>query len=344
MDGENAAIHLFNIDRLAFVRNAPVKHQCSGDYFYGQDEKLEKAIRFLEGSYGATLSAILRPRVVLDEGHRGVLRRFWLFQYMRTEAASRRSVEMQEGMAAAIGEPKDSFGATIKEAVQIAMHVYVDEMDLIDDLKVCLIRNRTDIPFVTSDDPAAMTNRWHFEDGRVRGKSPGLGSAGAIMLLPLSPEVLCVIYDGDVYCIPHINGWVDVKREADIEAFNQHQFLNCTANIYFRDWGNHLWVHDEFFALRPLRPAARYRVNYAVYDGSDGDTERFRAVDRVGASTDGRALIHGQSILAKPSVWPRQIAWRTSGSAYTNGTGVGYIRRRTIDRRRSGGFQKVRTR
>ena len=89
--------NLFNIDRLAFVRNAPVKHQCSGDYFYGQDEKLEKAIRFQEGSYATALSAILQPRFMLDQGHRVGLRRFWLFQDMRTEAASRRAVEMQGG-------------------------------------------------------------------------------------------------------------------------------------------------------------------------------------------------------------------------------------------------------
>jgi len=344
LDGENAAINLFNIDRLAFVRNAPVKHQCSGDYFYGQDEKLEKVIRFLEGSYGAALSAILQPRFVLDQGHRVVLRRFWLFQYMRTEAASRRVVEMQEGMAAAMAEPIANFAATIKESVQIAMHVYVDEMDLIDDLKVCLIRNRTSIPFVTSDDPAVMTNRWHLEDQRVRGKSPGLGSAGAMMLLPLSPDVLCVTYDGDVYSIPHVNGWVDVKRDADIEALNQHHFLNCTANIYFRDWDNREWIKDAFLIARPLRPAARHRVHYAVYDGRDGDMDRFRVVHRGGASTDGQALIHTQSILAKPSMWPRQVTWRTPGSAYTNGTGVGYIRRGTIDRRQSGGFKKVATR
>ena len=71
--------NLFNIDRLAFVRNAPVKHQCSGDYFYGQDEKLEKAIRFQEGSYATALSAILQPRFMLDQGHPSVFGDFGFF-------------------------------------------------------------------------------------------------------------------------------------------------------------------------------------------------------------------------------------------------------------------------
>jgi hypothetical protein len=252
---------------------------------------------------------------------------------------------MQQGMVGAIGAPRvEGFSATIKEAVQMAMHVFAEEMDVIDDLKVALVRNRTGTPFITSDDPAVMTNRWYLEDGRVHGKSPGLGSAGVIALLPLSPEVLCLIYDGDVYSVPHTNGWVDVKREADIQAFNQHQYLNCTANVYFRDWENRQWMHEAFLAARPLRPAARHRTHYAVYDGKDGNTERFRVVHRVGTSGDGRALIHSEAVLARPNIWPWQIAWRAGGSAFTNGTGAGVIRRAMVSRQRSVGFRKIKTR
>lgn len=344
LNGENAAINLFNIDRLAFVRNAPVKNQCSGDYFYGQDEKLEAVIRFLEGSYAAALSKIMRTDFVLDDECRAVLHKFWLFQYMRTEAASRRAVGMQEGIVASIDEPIENFAATIKGAVQMAMRTYAKNMNMIDDLKICLMRNRTATPFVTCDDPAVMTSRWHFEDARVRGRSPGLESAGVILLLPLSANVLCVFYDGDVYSIPHVNGWVDVKREIDVEAFNQHQLLNCSANIYFRDWESSGWLKDVFATVCPLRLAARYQIHYAVFDGSDGGGQKFRVVNRVGTRADGRGLIVGQTLLAEPSIWPRQITWRAPGSAYTNGTGVGYIRKATIDRRRSDGFKKVRTR
>jgi hypothetical protein len=52
------------------------------------------------------------------------------------------------------------------------MRIFAEEMDIIDDLKLCLIRNRTSIPFVTSDDPAVMTNRWYLADYRNLGRSP----------------------------------------------------------------------------------------------------------------------------------------------------------------------------
>src|SRR5439155_750653 len=43
LDSGGLAITLLNIDRMKFVEGAPVKHQCSGDYFYGEDLALEKA-------------------------------------------------------------------------------------------------------------------------------------------------------------------------------------------------------------------------------------------------------------------------------------------------------------
>ena len=41
----NVAINLFNIDRMKFVERAPVKHQCSRDYFYGRIPLWRKLFR-----------------------------------------------------------------------------------------------------------------------------------------------------------------------------------------------------------------------------------------------------------------------------------------------------------
>lgn len=57
-DSANVSINLFNIDRLKFIERASVKHQCSGDYFYGEDLALERAIQFTESTYAAALRDI----------------------------------------------------------------------------------------------------------------------------------------------------------------------------------------------------------------------------------------------------------------------------------------------
>lgn len=337
-NGENLAINLLNLDRQRAIPAAPVKNQCSGDYFYGQDDLLECAIRTVETSYAATVARIHNPGYELTNSDRAVLRTFMLFQHLRTEAASRRSVEMLMGMENSIGAPLPGLAPSIKEAVQMAMRAFANKTHLFDDLKVCLVRNRTKRPFVTSDDPAVIANRWHKEDSRVRHKSPGLMSCGTTVFLPVSPRVLCVAYDGDVYSVPHEHGWTDVRKDSDVEAFNEQQFLNALGNVYFGVWHDHHWVLSSYRAVQSRRLNCRHRVNYAVLDGSDEIHKRYRLVERFDAEAHEEAIIHTESLSATPSRWPQQLRWRAKGSVFTNGTGAGYIRAALTLFRGRGGY------
>lgn len=337
-NGENRAINLFNLDPQRAIPTAPVKKQCSGDYFYGQDDHLETAIRAVEGGYASTLARIQSPRYVLTDSDKAVLRTFMLFQHLRTEAASKRSVEMFAGMEYAIGSPIPDLKPSIKDAVQFAMRAFAEEMNLFEDLKVCLVRNKTKMPFVTSDDPAVVTNRWHKECPRAQHKSPGLMACGIAIFLPLTPRILCIAYDGDVYSVPHECGWTEVRNELDVKAFNEQQFLNAFANIYFRDWDDHEWIKNSYHAVQGRRLSCRHRVHYAVLDGSDGTHKRYKVVERFDAVEHKEALVHTETLSPTPSRWPTQLRWRTKGSVFTNGTGAGYIRSALTPFRSGGGF------
>lgn len=335
-DEGDAAINVFNLDRKKLIPNAPVKNQCSRDYFYGKDELLETAIQSLESAYGATVRAIRTPGFSLQEGHKTLLRRFWLFQNLRTEAASRRSVEMAADLQQFAGEEAPSFRFDISQAVQTAMRVFSDAMDVIDGLKVCLVRNRTSLPFVTSDDPAVLTNRWYLEDKRISGRSFGLQSSGALALLPLSPKILCVAYDGDVYSIQHDRGWAETRREADVRAFNQHQLLNCFANIYLHDVTYSSQLFSQYDVASASRLSTRHTFHIAIRDRTEGEYTRYRVVtpEEALASAEG-ALFHSESLHYSPTLWPALIRWRTPGSVFTNGTGMKYVRREIAARTKS---------
>ena len=336
--GENLAINLLNLDRQRTIPAAPVKNQCSGDYFYGQDDLLENLIQSVESGYATTVARIHAPCHQLTDADRSMLRTFMLFQHLRTEAASRRSVEMLAGMEHIIGTSLPDFKPSIKEAVQFAMRAFSEEMHLFNDLKVCLVRNKTSCPFVTSDDPAVIANRWHEEDSRVRHKSPGLMASGTSMFLPLSPRTMCVAYDGDVYSMPHKSGWTEVRRESDVDAFNELQFLNARANVYFRDWNDSDWVRSSFLSVQGRRLDCRHRVTYAVLDGTNEEYKRYRVVNRSDAEAHQEAIIHTQVVSPTPSRWPTQLQWRAKGSVFTNGTGAGYIRAAQTQFRRTGGY------
>lgn len=326
--GEGLAINLFNIDRRQAYRNAPVKGQCARSYFYGEDLKLERLLQMEEGLYANILNAICAPNYCLTDDARGALRRFSLLQHLRTEAVARRALEHMSEFAdvASKGDVPADWHTSMREAVTIAMYTFAKSMNVIDDLKVCLIRNKTSRSFITSDNPAIATNRWYLENAKAKGLSGGLGSAGALLFLPLTPQIMCVIYDGDVYTMPNDRGWIVTKRISDIDAFNQHQFLECFANVFFSEGMQEQEIVTTFWDAMPCRPTKRHELITAVLDSDDNHGKRYRVVPRAESEAAYEMLCHVKSIKPKPSRWPSVIRWREKPKIYSNGSGTGFVR------------------
>lgn len=340
-DTANKAINLYNIERDRFIEGAPVKNQCSGDYFYGKDPLLEDMIQTFEQSYAAAVTRIIQPEYRLTDEHRALLSRFWLMQHLRTEAASRRSVEMNEMLVSTVGLDGTEFKLQIRDAVQMAMQQFVEIRGVVSDLGICLVRNHSKVPFVTSDDPAVMSNRWHLQNQRRTGLSFGLDKAGALLFLPISPTILCLGFDRDMHSIRHRNGWVDLHRDSDADAFNQHQYLNCRSNLFVKDPEHFDDVRAAFQAVSMHRPQARHKIHYAVLDKSVEGYSRYVVVDREKAAPHEDAMIHVQTVHAQPTNWPRQIGWRVGAHYFSNGTAVGPIRRAFTARPTERPFGKV---
>lgn len=336
LDAGDAAINVFNLDRKRLIPNAPVKTQCSRDYFYGTDENLEKAIQLIESGYGEALRTLIADNRIFTEASKAVFRTFWLFQHLRTEAAALRAVEMTEQARSLADLPPGEFTLGIKEAVQMACKTFAGAMHEIDDLKFCLIKNKTDVPFITSDNPAVLTNKWRLDSDRSPGLSFGMGSAGMLALLPLTPKLLFVGYDGDVYSIPHEKGIVEVKSVRDVIAFNRHQFLQCVANVYVHDAAYEGMLLKNYTDIESARPKARHVIHYAELDCSVGDHSRYVVIPPEERDKTKEAILHSQDIHPHPIIWPSQIRTRSNGSVYTNGTGMGYVRfSRTLAHTRS---------
>jgi len=337
-----AAISLFNLDREKLIENAPIKNQCSKGYFYGDDLVIEKDLQPIEGEYSAVINQIIEPGYKLSEEHKIFLKRFWLLQNMRTDAASKRSVEMSDEMGVVAGIDPSVYRQELKDAVIQSMKIFYEHIDMVDDLKVCLIKNKTNNEFITSDDPAVLSNKWHILKKSSSGLSFGLGSAGNIILLPLTPNILCLGYDGDVYSVRHNNGWVDVKDKSDIRSLNEHQFLNCRANIYTHKSNIENELISDYAKIVSRKPILRHNITYSVLDRVDNGFKRYKVIDKKEAGDHNKALMHCQMIYPKPSLWPKQIGWRNKGFVFSNGSGVGYIRRSRIGTMTGEKFRKMR--
>lgn len=342
LPGIEAAINLYNIDRDKVVCSAPIKRQCSGDYFYGDDPLLESAIRSIEDPYGLVINRIIGPGYTFNEEDKTYLKIFWLLQYQRTEAASKRVVEVSEEVGESVGMEAEEFRFAIKDAVQMAMRSFPELMHGMSDMKMVLIKNKADVPFITSDDPAILTNRWHFERSPTNGVlSFGLHSAGNLMLLPISPFVLCLGYDGDVYSIPHERGWVSVTRSADVSLLNQFQILNCRANLFFHDSGQSEYIRSEFMSFKNARLEKRHKINHAVLEREQDGSSYYKVVDSSTARDYAEAIVNFQDFHPRPERWPHLFGFRANGSVYTNDSGMGFVRKAWIPESRYKPFRKV---
>lgn len=340
LDGEGLAINLFNLARRRAVPNAPVKNQCSADYFYGKDLHYEKKMQVIEGLYSTAISRISAPGYALTEGDREVFRAFWALQHLRTEAASRSLAAMYDEIVETTGAPEE-FRTSIAEAVQLAIPMVPEIVSVVKDLKTCLVRNRSAVNFFTSDDPAIYTNRWYLRPGHERLGAPGLAKSGTICLLPLTPRFLFLAYDGDAYSLPVANGWVDVKSDSDVLMLNEQQLLTAMANVYFREISEATSISREYDQATARRLPSRHRINHAVLDWDDGVKKRFR-VTTAEEARDRDALIHSERLYPRPSGWPNFIRWRASAATYFNGTAVGYVRRAHADSTLLKPFRKIR--
>lgn len=330
LDNEDKSINIFNVDRAKVIVGAPVKNQCSGDYFYGKDPLLESSIQAVEGPYSPIIRSVHEQGYTLLEEHAMSLKEFWLFQYMRTEAASKRSVEMTNEMADIIdrdGNYGYDFRLKIKDAVNFAVKRFPEAVQQIYDLKICLVRNNSEIPFVTSDDPAILTNRWHLQYFKRRGFSFGLVNSGVIGMLPLSPAVLLVIYDSDVYSLDKKNGWVNIKKDSEIKLLNQHQYLNCIANIFIGEKYDPGILLDSYTDVAKSKPKQRHRLHHAILDREEDGCRTYKKVTMEEASLHRQVMVHTETVHPSPSKWASLFRWRVGGTAFSNGTGVGYVRR-----------------
>jgi Protein of unknown function (DUF4238) len=219
-----------------------------------------------------------------------------------------------------------------KEWVIEAIHAFVETVDMVRDLKVCLVKNDTDFPFITSDDPAILLNRFYSQRLGPRWKSFGVNNAGVMLMLPLSPVLLMASYDQNIYTCPDIGGYVvKVDKPSDVAAINMLQYLKASKNLYFSNWAHAEKIKADFAVVATKRPKQWHSINFAVKDAdrSTPESDCFRVVhtkeERVASE---EAFLHLQSVMLEPDIWFSKIKFRHKLKYVYNRTGAGYKRYR----------------
>jgi hypothetical protein len=330
LNGEGKAINVFNVKRQRPIQNAPTKGQCARDYLYGKDTGLEQKLVKLEGQY-ARIVTTLSAGGALPEDDKGWLRLFISIQMQRTEHAINKMREWHESMESATyrnrPEQKPTDTMTDTQLMMLSMRTGVRSCKYIEDLKITIFKNLTKVDFVLSDHPAVMTNRFHLQ--RLNTNIFGIGNSGLILLLPVSPRLCPVCYDGGVYSISNASGtpFVSLSKESDVKAVNEFQYLNISHNVYFSRWEDRTNVGSEANRVADERAKAKPKATVYVRDYADPSKERYKigTPEEEAASTE--EIIRTSFEYPRPSSWPSQIQMRTKQKMFSDGSAVGYVRK-----------------
>jgi hypothetical protein len=290
LNGNGKAINVYALDKKLLIRNAALKSQCAQDYIYGADGQVERGLAKIEGSYGSVLARVISHKET--EADLRELRFFGYLQLRRTQIAIER-IKRAEGALFV-----DTFGKEAADEPPLeyfmtqSLKVCFETAPFIEDLKVRIIENITNIDFITSDDPAIMTNKYHTQKNIITGGF-GMGSSGMLLFMPLTPQLGILCYDGLVYTLSDVIGRrIVLKKSADVESLNELHYLKASAAIYFSSWDKSGYVRGEFEKSRSRRLEDWFVINHAAFVGSDKDGDIFKQVSPEEAKTAEKSIVH----------------------------------------------------
>lgn len=218
-------------------------------------------------------------------------------------------------------------------AVMMALSHYAASLAVVDDLRAVLVVNQSRVDFVTSDDPAISINRYYAQ--RLRPLAFGYGSTGQMLFMPLTPRLLFVAFDPNCYCtLDRCGNLISVKRDVEVDALNELQFLHARSSIYFRDWGSRHHVSSQFKLSQNHRPTEwHYRsVLERVSVDKKSGAEAYVKVDKIVPEKSKVYLTSIEQVHVSPSRWPAFLPYRTHVVTEDTGSAAGHMRpgRRTV--------------
>jgi hypothetical protein len=331
LDSEGSAINLYNITRDRLIEGAPIKGQCASNYFYGKDGLLERALQKPEGAYAAIVAKTANDPGSITSVELARLREFTLLQTLRTYGYVEKLMAMSDQHyadleAAAPGEPlPPPMLAKVDAAVMMAVRHFVDSREHVSDLETCLILNEARRPFITSDDPAIHTNRFHFQ--QLRKDSFGLGSAGAMFFLPLTPKLAFMAFDGNVYVRATRQGnTIVIRRDDEVSAINELQLLHARQNLYYGDAATGETLVTEFRRHASRRPKVWHEFDYFEKVGESDNGEIYERVEAMTLEAERQFITNMRPVHVQPSRWTGLLKYRLQPRFVDTGTGLGCIR------------------
>ncbi len=230
---------LLNLNNKAIFSNVPCNNQCYDDYFYGEDGTIEQQLGQLEAKW-ANIIKEAKNNLNLDEEHISSLKEFSIYQLMRTEAEYNHKykinrelyIEQAKSFASYKNIPfndevKNELLKNYEDKASPTQNVEwaKDLVKYIDDLQLLTIHYETKTELISSDTPVIAFNPFHKF-------SVGAAVIGLIIIFPISPFDLIVLYDSGIYKKNTVSQHIESNNEEEVRMLNMLQFLSAEKTIY----------------------------------------------------------------------------------------------------------------
>ena len=226
------------IAKYMFEQNKMISHSSiddtGGKYgLYGSNSNgIEKWFMNRENDWSVAIKKVVEKEMI-DPNDYGLLLSFLVYSDNRTlKQADRQNEIVTQQVQAYIRIYRDQGEIDISdeeiESIKISYdipiaHPYNVSCDLVDccrDLNIGLIKNTSEIEFITSDNPVAKYNYLYVKKGYFRPF--GYCHRGVIFLFPLTPRLCLMVYDDVTYVvIGFVNGVINIDDEKEILKLNR---------------------------------------------------------------------------------------------------------------------------
>jgi len=247
------SINVYNISNQRIICGDSIKNQCSSDYFYGKNGLLENTFQEIETQAGSILKNISDKQIIpkLKTKEHSVLQIFLATLKSRTKFKFGESNETIDRIAKSTSELHPYVSQDMLNKVSIKydnplqqpLKIAFSNYHLLQDLNIHILYNNTLTDFVTSDNPVIYFNKWtqHIKEcGSI-----GLASKGLLIILPINPTILLVLYDSSIYKLgTKKQTKTEINAVEEIEEFDRLQWLNAEDNIYFFDSDSSSYIEN----------------------------------------------------------------------------------------------------
>lgn len=237
-------IGIYNIDTCFYFPTAPLRHQGSKSYFYGEDGILEDLLSETEGHQARLLRKIIDENFIPQKNtseHVELITLLLLTQLRNPKSAEyidKSFDNLTQAIYSKSPEYKDiisDYKISITDPIGLSISALKKITDFCLDLDYKLIVNNSKESFITSDNPLIKYNQFLEANAYPRG-STGFGNLGFQMFFPLNSTKMIIFYDPICYKVGSKNSKViETKNKRDIEQLNILHFLNCNNTVFFNE-------------------------------------------------------------------------------------------------------------